>query len=202
MGQLVTALTFAVRAVTLGAMSRWPLLTVLGLSLLAGIAAAEEVRDLQVTYEHGRYHVSFDAILNAPVEKTRPLMTDPANWPRLSDIVTDAAVVEPLADGAQKVRVGFSACVWVFCKTVRKIEELRQLDDGDIVTLGLPEHSDFSYARERWRIAGDGDTTRVQYEAELVPSFYVPPFVGPYLLKNKLRVLVEETARNLEALAH
>ena len=96
---------------------------------------------------------------------------------------------------------GFSACVLLFCKNVHKIEELRRLDDGDIVTLALPGQGDFGYARERWRSSGDERRTRVEYEAVLVPSFFVPPLSGPYLLKGKLQHLLTETARNLEQLA-
>lgn len=188
--------------VTLCAMSRQCLLLAFILGLFeSGIAAANDVRDLQVTYELGRYHVSFDAMLNAPISKTRPLMIEPANWPRLSDIVTDAHVIGPLANGAQEVRIVFNACVLLFCKTLLKVEELYRLDDGDIITLALPEQSDFSYAGEHWRISGDDTHTHVRYEAELVPSFYVPPLIGPYLLESKLQALLTETARNLERLA-
>src|SRR3569833_3011742 len=184
------ALTFATHAVWLGAMSRRRLLISVGLLLASGIAAAEEVRNLQATHERGHYHVSFDAVLEAPVDKARPFMIEPRNWPRLSDIVTDAKVIETIDERTQKVRIGFSACVLLFCKNVHKIEELRRLADGDIVTLALPGQGDFGYARERWRISGDDRRTRVEYEAELVPSFFVPPLIGPYLLKGKLFLLL------------
>jgi len=165
-------------------------------------AQAEEIRDLQVTNEAGRYRVSFDALLDAPITKTRPLLTEPHNWPRLSDIVSAANVTSTGAEGVQQVHVRFSACVLWFCKTVRKLEAMHVAADGDITTLALPEHSDFRYARERWRISGDDRHTRVQYEAELVPDFFVPPLIGPYLLKSRLQKLLTDTAENLERLAH
>ena len=188
---------------TLCAMFARPLLFSLSMSCLAAISlpsGAEDIRNLQVTEEHGRYTVSFDAVLNVPVGTARPFMTEPANWPRLSEIITDAVVVEQLGDGGQKVHVSFSACVLFFCKSIRKVEEMRREANGDIVTLALPEESDFDYARERWRIDGDHRHTHVSYEAELVPSFYVPPLIGPYILKTKLQTLLTQTAQNLEGL--
>lgn len=179
-----------------------PLAPFLILSLLAtGAGSAEEIRSLEVTNEHGRYRVSFDAVLAAPAAKTRPYMIEPRQWPRLSEIISDARVLERLDDDRQKVHVTFKACVLFYCKTVQKVEEMRRLADGDIVTLALPEDSDFDYAHERWRISGDAHHTRVQYEAELVPSFFVPPVIGPYILKSELEGLLTETARNLERLA-
>lgn len=177
----------------------------LALSSLAAAPAhvdAEEIRNLQVTEQHGRYNVSFEAVLDVPVNKARPLMTQPINWPLLSNIVTEAVVLAQLGDGAQKVHIRFSACVLFFCKRIRKVEEMRIEDGGDIVTVALPDESDFSYARERWHIKGDALHTHVAYEAELVPSFYVPPLIGPILLKHRLQSMLIETARNLERLAH
>lgn len=178
------------------------IVSLLYLFVACAAAQAEEIRDLQVTNEEGRYRVSFDALLDAPITKTRPLLTEPHNWPRLSDIVSAASVTSTNADGVQQVHVRFSACVLFFCKTVRKIEEMHVGADGDITTLAVPEHSDFRYARERWRISGDDRHTRVQYEAELVPDFFVPPLIGPYLLKSRLQKLLTDTAENLEHLAH
>src|SRR3569623_2351031 len=78
-------------------------------------AQAEEIRDLQVTNEAGRYRVRFAALLAAPITKTRPLLTEPHNWPRLSDIVSAANVPRTGAEGVQQVHVRFSDCVLWFC---------------------------------------------------------------------------------------
>lgn len=179
-----------------------PLLLLLMLSLAAANAAcAEDIHDLQVSGDGGRYRVSFDATLDAPVDRARPYMLEPRQWPQLSEIVTEAHVLAPLADGGHIVHVTLSACVLFFCKTIQKLEEMRQLPDGDIVTSALPGRGDFHYARERWRVSGDAHRTRVQYDAEFVPAFFVPPVIGPYLLKRELEGLLSETARNLERLA-
>src|SRR3569833_2500853 len=142
-------------------------------------AQAEEIRDLQVTNEAGRYRVSFDALLDAPITKTQPLLTEPHNWPRLSDIVSAANVTSTGAEGVQQVHVRFSACVLWFCKTVRKLEAMHVAADGDITTLALPEHSDFRYARERWRISGDDRHTRGRGGAGRGPGGGGPPRGGP-----------------------
>ena len=73
--------------------------------------------------------------------------------------------------------------------------------DGNIDTLTLPEQSDFSYAHEHWQISGEGQRTRILYRAEMTPSFYVPPLVGAYILKAKIRSLLLHVTANLETLA-
>src|SRR3569832_492920 len=97
-------------------------------------AQAEEIRDLQVTNEAGRYRVSFDALLDAPITKTRPLLTEPHNWPRLSVIMSAANVTSTGAEGVQQVHVRFSANEKKNNKTEHKHEAMHVAADGDITT--------------------------------------------------------------------
>ncbi len=172
------------------------------LSMLITPSYGEDIRQLTVKNEAGRYTVIFEVMLNAPVEKTLPLMVDPANWPRLADIVSASEVIEDIAADKKKVHIIFEGCVLFICKTLKKTEIMRLLPQGEITTLALPEASDFLYASERWHITGVGQDTRVEYQAELVPDFFVPPVIGPYILKLKIQSLLTQTAHNLERLAH
>lgn len=177
------------------------ILRLLPLSLAAAHAGAEEIRQLSVEHAANRYSVSFEVMLDAPLENTLPLMVDPANWPRLADIVSASEVVEDIAADKKKVRITFEGCILFICKTLKKTELMQLLPGGEITTLALPEESDFLHASEHWRITGAGRRTRVEYQAELVPDFFVPPLIGPYILKGKLQSLLTQTAHNLEQLA-
>ncbi len=162
---------------------------------------ADEIRRLDVTNDAGRYTVRFEVMLDAAVDKALPLMTDPANWPQLSDVIIDSQVLAALPGDKKKVRVKLEGCVLLVCKTLVKTELMESLPNGEITTLALPDQSDFLYAREIWRITGDDTHTRVEYYAELVPDFFVPPVIGPYILRKKIQSLLTQTAHNLERLA-
>lgn len=167
----------------------------------AGFAAEILANDVQ--YKEGVYRVRFAVRVQAQPDAVRALMTDYARLSRLSDVVTAAEVVQRFADGRQRLRLRLHACVWIFCKDLRKLEDVATLANGDIVTTALPAESDFLHAVERWRIAAGSSPgnisggTRIDYESELSPSFYVPPIIGPALIKRALR---RELTRSVEAL--
>ena len=171
--------------------------------LAAAISAplcAAEIRNLEVHEHQGSYSVNFDALVDAPHESIYAIIADPTRWPQLSHIVTASEVVAELPGDRRKVRVTFQDCILIFCQTIHKHEALQTAADGNIDTLAIPEQSDFSYAHEHWRISSEGRGTRVRYQAEMTPSFYVPPLIGAYILKAKIRSLLLHVTANLETL--
>jgi Polyketide cyclase / dehydrase and lipid transport len=174
-------------------------LVLLVLTVAAPVWAAN-IRALEVDEHQGRYTVTFDALLDAPYERIYAAITNPAQWPRLSPVVTAAEVLAKLSDDRRKVSVTFRDCILIFCQTVHKNEILRTSAGGNVDALAIPEQSDFSYAHEHWRISGEGRRTRIQYRAEMTPNFYVPPLIGAYILKAKIRSLLLRVTANLEAL--
>lgn len=172
------------------------------LLLLAAIAPARaaDVLSLVVAEEEGRYTVAFDTLVDAPYATVYPMMLNPADWPKLSRIVAEARVLAELPGGGRKIAMTLQDCILFFCKTLRKVEEFSVPTEGHIDTLAVPAQSDFSYARERWHIYTEGARTRVSYQAEMVPSFYVPPLIGPYIIKTRMRSLLIHTIENLELL--
>lgn len=169
-------------------------------SIVAASARAADIRTLEVNDHEGRYTVKFDVLLNGSHESIYAAIADPDRWPRLSDIVTTARIVGTLPDGRQRVSVTFRDCILVFCHSVHKHETLLISAGGNIETLAFPDQSDFSYAHEHWRISDEGRRTRVLYQAEMTPSFYIPPVVGAYIFKAKIRSLLLNVTANLETL--
>lgn len=170
----------------------------------AGFGAEILANDVQ--YKEGVYRVRFVVRVQARPDAVRALMTDYARLSRLSDVVTAAEVVQRFADGRQRLRLRLHACVWILCKDLRKLEDVATLANGDIVTTALPAESDFLHAVERWRIAdgssaGDSGGTRIDYESEMSPSFFVPPIIGPALIKRALRRELTRSLETLERLA-
>ena len=172
--------------------------------LAAAISAplrAAEIRNLEVHENQGSYSINFDALMDAPYESIYSIIADPARWPQLSHIVTASEIVGELPGGRRKIRVTFQDCILIFCQTIHKNEALQTTADGNIDTLAIPEQSDFSYAHEHWQISAKDQGTRILYHAEMTPSFYVPPLVGAYILKAKIRSLLLNVTANLETLA-
>ena len=181
-------------------MQRNLLTLILLASIVAAPAPGADIRTLEVNDQDGQYTVKFDVLLNRSHKSIYTAIAEPDRWPRLSDVVTAAKILGPLPDGRQRVSVTFRDCILIFCHTVHKHEALMRSPEGDIETLAFPEQSDFSYAHEHWRITDEGRRTRILYQAEVTPSFYIPPVIGPYIFKAKIRSLLLNVADNLEKL--
>ena len=162
---------------------------------------AAEVRAVTVSEEHGRYTATFDAVIDAPIDEALRLMLTPGLWPQLSSIIIDAKVLENDDNGLRKVSVTFYDCIFIFCKTIHKTEDVTIKADGHIESQAIPEQSDFSYAHEDWHVFAEGDRTHIRYKTEMVPDFFVPPLIGPYVIKSHMRSQLIHIAENLEKLA-
>lgn len=177
-----------------------------GMGLLAAAVAtayAGEVLDTEVLHAQGRYTVSFDVRLAAAPERLKHFLTDYDNYSTYFEAVKESRVLGRTADGALRVQLRLRSCVLFFCRSITLVKDVTQLPDGSITAHIEPDLSDFREADEHWRISATTDgQTRLQYHAELVPTFFVPPFIGPWLVKGEIRDALEAGAEKLEALAH
>ena len=173
-------------------------------ALLAAVccaaASGANFERAEVTHETGRYQLRFVVDLSAATAAVRALLTDYDHLDRLSAHIVESRRLTA-GDGGARVRIVLEACVFVFCKTVRRVMAVETRANGDILTLADPAESDFRHAREIWQVNPQDRGTRLVYEAEFEPSFFVPPLIGPWLIKSRLRGALEEIATRLEDLA-
>lgn len=171
------------------------------LGLWAAAASAVTIIETSVTHDAGRYTVRFDVLIDAGIERVRPLVADYDRLTRLSPIVVESRVLATRADGGQRIQVTLNGCVLIFCQTIKKVQEVRTAIDGAVTARTDPGESDFTFAEERWRVLPQAQRTHIHYEAEFVPGFFVPPLIGPWIVKSKIRTELETTAARLELLA-
>jgi hypothetical protein len=65
----------------------------------------------------------------------------------------------------------------------------------------VPERSDFKYSTSEWKLEPEGTGTKVTYRMDMEPSFWLPPFVGPWFLKRTLLHGAPSAVAKIEALA-
>lgn len=156
----------------------------------------------EVAHVNGRYAVEFDVRLAAPPERLKHYLTDYANYASYFRSIRESRVLGRTRNGALRVHLRLHSCVLFFCRTATIVKDVTERPDGLITARIEPALSDFREATEVWRIVPDGGQTRLQYQAALVPKFYVPPVFGPWLLKRHIRTTLERSAVKLEALAN
>jgi len=165
----------------------------------AGVGAAQ-VTTNEVIRDDDHYFVTFDVRIAAPPDRLRRYLTDYSNYAEYFASIRESTVLAGSPGTVQRVRLRLRACVWFFCRTVTFVKDVTELPNGEIRARIDPTLSDFQEATEYWRVTPEGGQTRLQYRAALVPDFFVPPLIGPWLLKRQIHASLISGAERLETL--
>ncbi len=176
-----------------------PAVLVLGL-LAGGAAAAVEVGSVEVRTERGRYVVRGESLIAAPRDFVFGVLADYDHFHRLAGGIAETRWLPAEDDGPPLAYTRIETCVWFFCRRVEKVERVRLLPPDRVLTEALPERSDFRYSVAAWTLLEAGDQTRVIYDAVFEPDFWVPPLIGPWAIKRKLRLSAEQMGGVIEQL--
>ena len=163
--------------------------------------AAGTVYAASVGYDDGVYSVEVDALVNVPEPRVRELLTDYNHLGRVNPAIEVSEVLLVRKPGDYRVRTETEACVWFYCMRVHQIQDVIEAADGTVTATVLPQYSDFKRGHARLTLWRAPDGTRVLIRSEVEPDFWIPPVIGPWLIKRKLRSEALETVQNLERLA-
>lgn len=163
---------------------------------------ASKVRHLDVSAHHGRYRVSLEVLINADLTSVQNIVLDHNRLYRLSRIIKNSRDLGSMPGRLPRRELTLEACILFFCVAPRMLEEIERQANGDVITSIVPEGSDFSYGRSHWRMRSVSvQASRIELNAELTPAFWVPPIIGPWILKHRLRIAALESCDRLERLA-
>ncbi|KPK40681.1 MAG: hypothetical protein AMJ69_01680 [Gammaproteobacteria bacterium SG8_47] len=174
--------------------------TLLVLLLYTARLHAGEVVTSQVEHQGREYQMLLVARVDAPRDAVHRALTDYAHLDRVISNVEQSRIVGHDADALRLLVVSYD-CILVFCKRITQVQIVTEHEDGNIDAILDPHHGDFDSGQLNWRIDADGPGTRVTLNMRFVPRFWIPPIIGPWLLKLRLRNQSEQTILNLEQLA-
>ena len=176
------------------------LLGLLLTSLTVGSAAT--IRTVEIDRQDGRYVLVSNTYLEAPPNAVFRVLTDYDQFARISSVFEESRFVGTDDEGTPLVYTRVEGCVWFFCKTMERVERLEFNVPDFIATTAIPARSDFRYSRSEWQLSPEGDHgTRVLYRLEMEPDFWVPPVLGPLLIKRKLVQGGKDAVSRIEGLA-
>ncbi len=164
-----------------------------------GIGAA--TLEATVSYNAGRFSLYAVSLIDLPEPRVRATLTHYENLPRVNGGIQAVEVLRRDPDGGVRMRVRSRVCILFLCQHYHWEQEVRTQSDGAILAVIDPKVSDFRDGWARWRLTPMGQRTRMVFDAELVPDFWFPPLIGPWLIKRKLYGEVLETAQGVERLA-
>jgi hypothetical protein len=146
------------------------------------------LRTVDVSRDRDRYRVVADTHLDAsPAAIYKVLLDfDGDRYQRISEIYKESSYLPPDPDGTPLVYTRVEGCLLGFCRSMRRVERLEVVTPEFIRSRAVPERSDFKYSMAEWTFATEGSGTRLTYQMEMEPNFWLPPFVGPWFLKRTL----------------
>ena len=163
------------------------------------LSRAGGVLDSSVGYEAGVYSLSLEARIDAPAAMVYRLITDYDHLQDINPAVRESRILRTDGPDKCRVRVVTRVCVLFYCRDITQSQDMVQSPGYLIKATILPEGSDFRRGRAQWRLIAKGDSTVMQFRAELEPDFFLPPLIGPWLLRREMVNQITEIVMIIEA---
>ena len=171
------------------------------LCLLVPPARAAELGELQVSESEGFYRIELAMQMQAPAQYVRRVLTDYEHIYRLDPAIVDSEILPSPEDGAVRVRTRIDDCIGFFCMKIDRVEDVRELEHGGLLATTVPTPGSFRSGFAEWQIRARGWRTEVIYQAQMEPDFFIPPVIGSYFIKQKLRKNTLASLARIECVA-
>ena len=175
---------------------------VLGISI---VARSGEIEAARVTQQDGEYQVHLSVKVSGDQLTIYKITTDYDQLARLSDIIIESGLVERIDQDGNKIvrrRLLTKTCLILFCFVATLVEDITESGDGIIKTTIIPEESNFLYGDATWQVLeSDEPYTLIIFNSRFKPDFWVPPLVGPLLIKKMVLDETKKTITNIEKIA-
>ncbi len=169
--------------------------------LLSVDASAYQTEETSITFDGNTYAYRFAVVLDAPFSAVAGVVSDHAGLIRINDSITESRVLEQFSASSLKRLVRLRQCVIGFCFKLVFVELVEQ-DGADFHAVIVPAESTFLDGVADWTLEMLSDTrTRLTLSARQTPDFWIPPVIGPFILKRVFDAEVHETCANIEHFA-
>ena len=157
----------------------------LSLLLATLSASAADMRSMDVTYDGRVYEFESVVWFSTGIDATYAVFSSWDYSTRFSSAVAEARDIE--IDGQPGYYVVNRGCILFFCKSLTREGRVEREHNSVMRAYADPEKSDFHQADEVWEFTEEAGGTRVIYRLTMEPAFWVPPAIGPWMIKRKLR---------------
>ena len=177
-------------------------LLIIVLILFSQGIAAGQITHASVDHDAGVYNISFDVEIDKDIGTVRSVVTDYANLTQLSDMFIESNVLNSPEDKSRQRLLVASVCFLFICRQVKMMERVEVINRNEFITTVIPQHSDFKSGSIHWRLTKLTDQkTRLVFYGKEQPDFWIPPVIGPLLVKNILLKQAVIIIRNIEKIS-
>jgi hypothetical protein len=169
--------------------------------LLGSDGIAAEISRLDVQHREGRYSMHVNALLDAAPESVYQVLTDYDRFSRITDSIQETRVLDQSSPHIKIVYSKINVCFFLICINKEKIERIQFRSDIEILATIEPDRSDFTFGTTHWLLEREGESTRLVLDLVIQPNFWIPPMIGPSIIKAVMHDEGINTARTIEQLA-
>ena len=165
--------------------------------------SATTLNQASVEFTDGNYRMAFDVEVNAPRSEVYRLLTDYEHLPRLNDMVRESHILPSSDPGDRTRETILQFCLMFFCNSVTIVERLLENGTDTITASVIPEQSDLKYGETEMFIrAVNEKQARIQYASSIEPAFWIPPVIGPWLVRKKMEAELGVMIQRIESLVN
>ena len=174
------------------------------LALVAGIHSAHAARIIngEVDRNNGIFNIEYIAEVDVSPEVLANAILNYEEYINLSPLVEEIKFSQAATDFPQ-VDIKLRICIVYLCRSVNKLTDVIVRSPREFEFRGIDGAGDFDQSREVLRVIEiDGNPNRAifEYSANLNPKFFVPPFIGSWLVARQVRRELRVTLSRLEDL--
>ena len=170
------------------------------LVLFASPLLAGELLESYVNEQDDHFVMHLDMRIEADYDSVYEVLIDFRKMGQVNDSITSSTIIES-KDKRHIVKFTTEGCIWFFCQTVKQLVTITKLGQGFILSETDPDESDLRYGKTLWQVIDEGETTRVKYNADFVPDFWIPPFFGSAVFQKRMLKEGKKTLDGIEKLS-
>lgn len=175
-------------------------LSVLCSSVLIPMVYGGEVISVRVQRHGAIYDTVIEAQIEAPLQSVYASLTDYANLSRISSSIIQSRVIEQRDEHTHRIKMVTRLCVLFYCKNLRQTQDMYRGEDGLLSARLVPHGSDFKGGSASWQLSDRQGGTYLLFNASLEPDYWIPPLIGPLLLRHMMHREAVNTVAGLERL--
>jgi hypothetical protein len=169
--------------------------------VLPAAVAAGSLDSLSVTRDGKHYSVTMVASLEATQQQVWAVLADPEALRKLNDAIVEIDYSESPNKAATRRAVSvIRLCVLFFCKHLNQTQDLFQ-EPNHLRAEVIPALSDFHQGYGDWKVGSFNGAAQLTFVAGLEPKFWIPPLIGPWVIRRKMANEAQVTMNNIENLA-
>ena len=164
--------------------------------LLSYPASPGEVSSVHVSSAQGLYTTDMLATIDIPTRALFAQITDFDNLDQLSKSIQSSSVVSDIEDQGYVVALELKIC-WLVCHTFRQTQHITTSPPYVLHAEILSGDGNLFVGSARWELLEADGRSMVKFRSQLTPQFWVPTWIGPWMIERLLR---RESLRLFEGL--